>query len=133
MVKTEKKIRYRGAATVEAALVFPLLLVLTFGVIEYGWLFLKAHQITNAARQGARVAIREDATLLEVQTAIDTLMANAGISYDPPDISDINPGVGNTVTVTITVPSQNVAIINIPLLPLPDQLVASITMSKEGP
>ena len=42
---------------VEAAIVFPILLMLTLGAIEYGWLFLNAQQVTNAARQGARIAI----------------------------------------------------------------------------
>ena len=133
MVKTQKKIRYRGVALVEAALVFPILLLLTFGAIEYGWLFLRAQQITNAARQGARVAIRPDATVGDVEAVIASLMGAAEISYDPPTISDINPEVGMPVTVSITVPCANIAIINIPLLPLPENLGASVTMSKEGP
>ena len=33
----------------EAALVLPILLLVTFGAIRYGWFFLKAQQITNAA------------------------------------------------------------------------------------
>ena len=35
---TSKKSRYHGTAVVEAAIVFPLLVMLTFGVIEYGWI-----------------------------------------------------------------------------------------------
>ena len=42
----------RGATLVEMAVVFPLLLMVTLGAIKYGWLFLKAQQMTNAARTG---------------------------------------------------------------------------------
>ena len=48
------KARQSGLATIEMAMVLPLLMLLTLGVIEYGWMFLKSQQITNAARQGAR-------------------------------------------------------------------------------
>jgi len=136
--KTQKKIRYRGVAILEAALVFPLLLLLTFGAIEYGWLFLKAQQITNAARQGARVGIRPDATNTDVLDTISVLMTKAemadkGYRVDFPlgDVSSFS--VGEALEVQVTVPCANIAIINIPLLPLPENLGASVTMSKEGP
>ncbi len=45
----------RGAALVEAALVFPLLVLLVFGSIEYGLIFRDENNITTAARAGARV------------------------------------------------------------------------------
>ena len=134
---THQKIRYKGAATVEAAVVFPLLLVLVFGVIEYGWMFLKAHQITNAARSGCRVAIRPSATTQDVIDTVTALMATAGITGEtittnPTDITLDNVGVGGTVEVKITVPWVNMAIINFSLLPKPTNLRASVTMAKEG-
>ena len=134
---THQKIRYQGAATVEAAVVFPLLLVLVFGVIEYGWMFLKAHQITNAARSGCRVAIRPYATAQDVIDKVTALMATAGITGEtvttnPTDITLENVGVGGTVEVEITVPWVNMAIINFSFLPKPTNLRASVTMAKEG-
>ena len=35
----------------------PLLLILVFGVLEYGWMFIKAREVANAARRGARAAV----------------------------------------------------------------------------
>ena len=133
---TQYKSRYLGAATVEAAVVLPLLLLLTFGVIEYGWLFLKAHQITNAARHGSRIAVRPSATNAQVMGSISDLMSSAEITgyqvtISPGDISLVS--VGETVEVGITVPWENVAIMNIPLLPKPTNIQASVTMAKEGP
>src|SRR5205085_10889952 len=51
----------RGALLVEAAIVFPLLLLLTFGLLEYGWPFMKIGQLENAARQAARGGARANA------------------------------------------------------------------------
>jgi len=138
MVRTKGKSRYRGAAIVEAAVVFPWIFLLTFGVIEYGWLFLKAQQIINAARQGARIGIRADATGPQVLNEISRLMTDARMDdsgYDviitPADISSLS--VGDTLEVRITVPCTNIVIINLPLLPKPVNLVATVAMAKEGP
>lgn len=46
----------RGAAAVEFALVLPLLLVLLFGVIDFGRLLNAQIMLTEAAREGARAA-----------------------------------------------------------------------------
>lgn len=139
MVKEKQKSRYRGAAIVEAAVVFPLIFLLTFGVIEYGWLFLKAQQITNAARHGARIGIRADATSQQVLDAVSVLMTDAGMQnsgYYPPTITpaDVSSlSAGDPLEVRITVPCENIALINIPLLPEPNNLSATVTMAKEGP
>lgn len=46
-----------GAAMVEFAIVLPLFLVLTFGIIEYSLMFYDKALITNASREAARSAI----------------------------------------------------------------------------
>lgn len=45
-----------GAAMVEAAIVMPLLMLLVFGIIEWGLAFLTATSTNSAARAGARTA-----------------------------------------------------------------------------
>ena len=47
----------RGAELVEFALVFPTLLLVMLGIADFGFLFQRYEVITNAAREGARVAI----------------------------------------------------------------------------
>lgn len=135
-IKKQKEFRYHGTSIVEAALVFELLLILTMGAIEYGWIFLKSQQITNAARQAARVAIRPDATNDQVEDTIDDLMKKAGMAdsgyvTEKPDVTSIS--TGDPLTVKVTVLCENVALINIPLLPTPTNLGSSVTMAKEGP
>jgi Flp pilus assembly protein TadG len=54
------RLRYRrserGAALVEFALVLPLLLVVIAGIVDFGFLFQRYEVVTNAAREGARLA-----------------------------------------------------------------------------
>ncbi|RBP66000.1 TadE-like protein [Alkalibaculum bacchi] len=46
----------KGQALVEFALVLPILLALILGMIEFGWILNGKITLTNAAREGARVA-----------------------------------------------------------------------------
>lgn len=125
----------KGVSTVEAAIIFGLLLLLTMGIIEYGWFLFKNQQITNAARHGARVAARPRATNAEVTAAIAQLMHAADISgYQvtmPTDISTVP--AKQTLTVTVSVPYANVQLAGPPFVPLPQSIRADVTMAKEGP
>ena len=136
IVRKRKGNRSRGAAAVEAALVMPILLLVTFGAIKYGWLFLRAQQITNAARYGARVAIRADAGEDEVRTAIANLMTAAGMGASGYGVTityeDGVVEVGKGITVEVSVPSANIDIMNVPLFPDVGDIGASVTMAKEG-
>ena len=138
MIRRIKRFRYKGTAIVEAALVFRIVLLLTMGAIEYGWLFLKAQQVTNACRQGARIAIRPDAITEDVLANIDDLLAVSGlgesgytVNITPADITLLP--TGEYVEVEIKVPCANVVLIDAGFLPVPTNLRAFVTMTKEGP
>ena len=48
-----------GAELIELAIVLPILLIVVAGIVDFGFLFRRYEAITNAAREGARVAIFE--------------------------------------------------------------------------
>jgi len=50
----------KGAAVVEFAVVLPLLLMVLFGIIEFGLLLYNKAMITNASREAARAGIVYD-------------------------------------------------------------------------
>lgn len=54
--KLSSRLGQRGAAAVEAAIIFPLLIFLFFGTLEFGLMFRNSHNISTASRSGARVA-----------------------------------------------------------------------------
>lgn len=132
----------RGAAIIEAALVIPILILLTLGALKYGWIYYRLQQATNVTRQAARLAIRPWATNSGVEAEIDSQMALAGMAYADVAYSksvSCEITAGNAVTVSLTLPtsSNKIDIMQfggpLPLLPTPRDLVISVTMSKEGP
>jgi Flp pilus assembly protein TadG len=135
LTRTARRRREGGLALVEMALVLPLLVLLLFALIEYGWLFYKYQQINGAARQGCRIAVTQPATTAQVTTAVDQLMAQfgmAGVNYDivltPPAVEQL-PGI--TIEVRVEVPYEDLELTGFPL-PLPTQLVGEMSMVKEG-
>lgn len=48
--------RQRGVALAEFALIVPLLFLLLFGIIEFGWAFGQHLDVRHGAREGARLA-----------------------------------------------------------------------------
>ena len=133
--KRTRRPRRRGAALVEMAIVMPILCLLTLGLMEYGWVFLKVSQINQAARQGVRVAVRPDATDADVKAAIATMMTQAGIRSGDytPTCSAIDVAVGQAVSVRVSVNYNKVTLTGTGLVPLPDKIQGYAVMSKEGP
>jgi len=126
----------RGLALVEGSIVMLLLILITFGIMEYSWLFHRIQEMNSIARAGARQAVLPDSTLADVQTAMDTLAVGYGIAgitttVNPGDITVLTSG--ELITVTVEVAYTNVELVGGALFPMPDPLRASVTMAKEGP
>lgn len=71
-----------GNALVEFALVLPLLLLVFAGIVDFGFLFQRHEVLTNAVREGARVAVLPAAygDGLVQQRVIDYVAAGLGSS-----------------------------------------------------
>jgi hypothetical protein len=52
----------RGAALLEAAITIPMLLLVAVGIFEFGRAYQTWQILTNAAREGARIAVLPDPT-----------------------------------------------------------------------
>lgn len=135
MISLKRRLRERGIALAEMALILPVLVLLTFGVIEYGWMFMKAHQITSAAREGARAGARALSSNAEVTAAVTKVLSDAGIAGYTTTISPAADGVltGERFTVTVTVPYSSVHLLGFSFIPVPTNLTSATTMAKEGP
>jgi Flp pilus assembly protein TadG len=80
-----------GAELVEFALVLPLLLLMLLGIIDFGMLFQRYQVITNAAREGARLAVLPGYSDDDVQTRVQQFLTAGGLevaqattTVDPP-------------------------------------------------
>jgi Flp pilus assembly protein TadG len=94
--------RPRGQSTVEFALTVPLLLLLVFGIIDFGRALNIAVVVSNAAREGARAGIARGATDDEIRTAarsIAGLSRNVNVTISP---AQATRKAGDTLTVTVS-------------------------------
>lgn len=101
----------RGQATVELALVMPILLLLVIGVFEFGRAWNQKQVITDAARQGARICAVANAAPSSfpnnvVDTTVQNALARAGIvaPSGQPVVTGFQSGTGKPCTVSISVP-----------------------------
>jgi len=69
----------KGAAAVEFALVLPILVLLLFGMIEFGVVYDAQLQVTHAAREGARRAA-VGGNMAAVQAVVDAQTTGLGSS-----------------------------------------------------
>ncbi|KXS40676.1 MAG: TadE family protein [Candidatus Frackibacter sp. T328-2] len=93
----------RGQALVELALVLPVILLILFGIVEFGRVFHAYLVITNAAREGAREgAISNSDSQIQstVETAVDPSLDlnNLNINISP---SQANRSRGDSVKVEV--------------------------------
>jgi len=65
----------RGAAVIEFAVLLPLLAIIVFGIIEFGFLWMQSFYIANSAREGARIA----AKLSDVNAAASKTQIHNGV------------------------------------------------------
>ena len=70
----------RGAELIEFALIFPTLLLVMLGIIDFGFLFQRYEVVTNAAREGARVAILPGYSNADVQARVSQYLTAGGLT-----------------------------------------------------
>jgi Flp pilus assembly protein TadG len=85
----------RGAELIELAIVLPILLLCFAVIVDFGFLFQRYEAITNAAREGARLASLPNYTVADVQSRIANYLAASGLSGGP------LPYVNQTATRTL--------------------------------
>jgi Flp pilus assembly protein TadG len=75
----------RGAAAVEFALVVPLLFLLVFGMIDFGWAINRYTVLNNATREGVRLAsLGADSS--EITASVTNALADTGIDAAGVDV-----------------------------------------------
>ena len=136
MARLRRRSNRRAVALMEMALVLPLLVLFLFGMMEYGWIFLNMQQITTAARHGARMGVKPDATSGDVTAAVASVMSSAGLGGSGYTVSFSDPGglaTGAELRVTVVVTYANIELTGIPVIPVPATLRSGVSMAKEGP
>ncbi len=123
-----------GVAAVEFAVVAPLFFLLLLGMIEIGRMVMVQQVITNASREGARIAVLDGTTTTDVMNAVESYLTSGGvrnatvtITPDPPS----EAGYDEPVTVTVRVPFSQVSWLPTPMFLGGVELSAVTTMRRE--
>ena len=103
----------RGAQLVELAFALPILMLVTCGIFDFGFAFQRYEVLTNAAREGARLAslpgYTADQVTARVQQYLNACACGvSGAVVDPPKFSDMSAGgvTFKVVEVTVTYTHQ---------------------------
>jgi Flp pilus assembly protein TadG len=130
----------KGAALLEAAITIPILLMIAVGTLEFGRAYQTWQVITNAAREGARIAVLPGNTSTVVDTRVRDYMragqlpnANtADVRVDPTTITVNGVAVGAS-RVTVNYPFSFIALQPVVRLISPGTAVgAPLTMSAQA-
>jgi Flp pilus assembly protein TadG len=102
----------RGAELIELALVLPILLLTFAAIMDFALLFQRYLVVSNAAREGARIAVLPGYTETDVQARVTAYVYNGtgdeslapvadleAVEIDPPDAA---PFAAAQVTVSMT-------------------------------
>jgi Flp pilus assembly protein TadG len=133
--------RERGAAAVEFALVVPLLLVLVFGIISYGYMLSFRQAISQGAAEGARSgavwasaydASQDGARISAAKASVDEALTSYGVKCAPSEatctVTIVPCGTARCVKVVVTYPYGTKPLTpKIPLVPLPSTLTFTST------
>jgi Flp pilus assembly protein TadG len=136
-MKTDIRNRERGQAMVETAIAIPLLLVLMVGIFEVGRAYETWQVLTNAAREGARIAVLEAYTDAQVTATVRNYLtggrltnaAGAGITI----VRNEPFGVNTASRVTVNYPFQFMVLSGVADLVKSDSsLGTSLTMQSSA-
>jgi len=102
----------RGSALIETALTLPLLLLVSVSIFEFGRAYQTWQILTNAAREGARLAVLPNTSVGDVQSRVSDYMqagqlpdyASATISVDQGQTINIGAGTASASLVTVQYP-----------------------------
>ena len=87
----------RGSALLETALTLPLVLLLSVGIFEFGRAYQMFQVMTNAAREGARVAVLPGSLDTDVTARVQAYLAAGQIA----NTSSATIAIDHTKTVSI--------------------------------
>ena len=87
----------RGAELIEFALVFPLLLLIVLGIVDFGFMFQRLEVVTNAAREGARLAVLPGYDDADIEKRVCDYVLTGGV----PVTGNCSP-TGDNPTVVVT-------------------------------
>lgn len=128
----KKFIKNKGQTLVEMALVLPIILFVLMGIVEFGRIFNTYLLLTNASREGVRVAA-VGGTDADAENSVrnTTVVLNQALLHIAIDPDETERSRGLPVTVTVSYNLELICpLVNV-VLPNPFPLSSQTTMRTE--
>ncbi len=121
-----------GVAAVEFAFILPILLLLFSGIVQFGSVLFLENHMTNVARETTRrIAVGELAQADAADSARQALV-NWGVTYGV-KVAATEVGGGNqNITVAISLPMREAALMDVLGIFQSGNLIAAVTMRQES-
>ena len=110
-MKIQGRQRQNGIAAVEFGLIAPIVLLVLFGIFEFGTAFWRKQILTSAVREGARkgvVATNPRVTEDAIKTAVKDYLTGVGWDSSSATVTVTGAGgnAGTSLTVSATYPTS---------------------------
>ena len=87
-------------------MIMPMILLISVGIFEFGRAYQTSQVLTNAAREGARLAVIDGRTDGDVRARVNKYVTDGGLTA----LTDANIQVNRTVALTGTATASSVTI-----------------------
>ncbi len=127
----------KGAAIVEMAFLLPVFATLVFAMLEATRMCMVAHLLTNAAREGCRVAVSNGKKWTDVTARVTATLQvshlDSVVTITPTSSAVENTRLGDPISVTLSVPFSQVSWLSSPFFYRSTTISATAWMSSERP
>ncbi len=121
-----------GAAAVEFAFVLPILLLLFSGIVQFGSIMFLENHMTNVARETSRRIAVGELAQADAESSARQALVNWGVTYEV-SVATIDVGGGNQdITVAISLPMREAALMDVLGVFQSGNLTAAVTMRQES-
>jgi Flp pilus assembly protein TadG len=86
----------KGAALIEAAITVPIILLISVGIFEFGRAYQTQQILTNASREGARIAVLDGISDADIRARVGQYLKGGGLKA----VTDTNIVVARNVAVS---------------------------------
>ncbi len=119
-----------GAAAVEFAFILPILLLLFSGIVQFGSIMFLENHMTNVARETSRRVAVGELAQADAKSSAQQALVNWGVDYE---VLVATSGGGNQdITVTISLPMREAALMDVLGVFQSGNLTAAVTMRMES-
>ncbi len=122
----------RGAAAVEFAFIMPIMLLIFSGILQFGSVMFLENHMTNVAREASRRVAVGELSEADAATMVQGSLINWGVTYEV-SVATADTEDGNEdITVGISLPLSEAALMDVLGLFETGSLSTSVTMRMES-